>query len=232
MTRRDIPDDDMPDFPWLSRRDVPETGDPSLAALLAWAQFAESSAPEMRPMGEILAALTAGPADDELTGEAAAMAAFRNRPGVGRPGLRGHRRRSRPIFSLLPAKAAAVAAATVLGLGALATAAYVGALPTPVQRIAHVIIGAPATEAHPPTGLSPARPSPTGDARATAAHSGTSSADRPHTAPTPHATRHPTTQPTPSDSGTPAAGHGKGKGKGKPTSHPTPHSLRKPTAWS
>jgi hypothetical protein len=68
------------------------TGDPSLAALLKWAEFPASSAPEMQPVAEVLAALTAGPADDELAGEAAALAAYRNQASVPRPATRARRR--------------------------------------------------------------------------------------------------------------------------------------------
>lgn len=226
----------MPNFPWPSRRDASVTGDPSLAALLAWAQFPENPAPEMRRVGEILAALTAGPADDELAGETAVLVAYRSRPAMPRPAPRAHRRRRRPFSSFLPVTAAAAAA--ILGLGALATAAYTGALPTPVQQIAHDIIGAPAAKANPPpAGLSPVGQGATSHARATAAHPGKPPAGRPHPSPTPHATAHPTTQPTPTgsstqptptESGTPTPTHG--KHKGKPTSHPTPPGHRKPTA--
>ncbi len=79
------------------------TGDPSLAELLAWAEFTPGSAPEMKPVGEILAALTAGPADDELVDEAAALAAYRNRDGVPRPATRARRRKRRPLFPFLSA---------------------------------------------------------------------------------------------------------------------------------
>ena len=135
----------MPNLPWPKRRDEPVTGDPSLAALLAWAEFPPGSAPEMRPVGEVLAALTAGPTDDELAGEAAALAAYRSRGGAPRPATRARRRTRRPLLPLLSARAAATvaAAAAVLLFSAFATAAYTQVLPAPVQRLAHAIIGAP-----------------------------------------------------------------------------------------
>ena len=133
------------------------TGDPSLADVLTWAEFPPGSAPELKPVAEVLAALTAGPADDELAGEAAALAAYRNRGDVPRPATRAHRRRN-PLFPFLSARAVATvaAAAAVLVIGAFATAAYTQALPAPVQRLAHVIIGAPAAGGGPATGPGPA----------------------------------------------------------------------------
>jgi len=235
----------MPNFPWPSRRDASVTGDPSLAALLAWAQFPQNAAPEMRRVGEILAALTAGPADDELTGETAALAAYRNRPGVPRPVRGARRRRRRPLFPALSAKAAAAVAAAVLGFAALATAAYTGVLPAPVQRLAHVIIGAPSARGELTTGSS--QVSPNGATGGNGAGGGNGASGRPtgasptgraHPSPTPRATGQPSTQstpqdsgqpstqPTPQDSGTPTPTHS----KGKPTTHPTPHGSGKPTS--
>jgi hypothetical protein len=58
------------------------------------------------------------------------------------------------LTSLLTAKLATVAALT---LGGAATAAYAGALPAPVQKLAHDTIGAPAAHpsAHPATPVGP-----------------------------------------------------------------------------
>jgi hypothetical protein len=206
------------------------TGDPSLAELLAWAEFTPSSAPEMKPVGEILAALTAGPADDELAGEAAALAAYRNRGGLPRPATQAHRKR-RPLFPFLSARVAATvtAAAAVLIIGGLATAAYNQALPAPVQQLAHVIIGAPTAGSGSTTGPSPAG-SGTSGSSATGPNGRNGRATptgRAHPSPTPHGTSQPTpqgsgqpsTEPTPSDSGTPTPT----KSKGKPSTHPTPH---------
>ena len=223
----------MPNFPWPKHRDEPVTGDPSLAELLAWAEFTPGSAPEMKPVGEILAALTAGPADDELVGEAAALAAYRNRDGVPRPATRARRRKWRPLFPFLSARAAATvtAAAAVLIIGALATVAYTQALPAPVQRLAHVIIGAPTTGSGPAMGPSPARrgtagPGATGQNGGTGRAGGTPTG-RAHPSPTPHASSQPTpqgsgepsTEPTSQDSDTPTPTPA--KSKGKPSSHPT-----------
>jgi hypothetical protein len=169
MTDRDVPDDDMPNFRWPSRRDVPEIGDASLAALPADAEPSAGSAPWPQPVAEVLAALTAGPASDELAGEAAALAEFRNRVGVPAAASRSRHRRHPLLTSLLSARAAAAAAAA-LSLGGLATAAYAGALPAPAQQFAHHTIGAPAAGdsqtagTHPSATGTPAGPDAAGPA--------------------------------------------------------------------
>jgi len=228
----------MPNFPWLCRGDASETADPSLAAVLAWAQFPESSAPEMRRVGEILAALTAGPADGELAGEAAALAAFRSRPGVPLPAPRTHRQTRRPLFPLLSAKAAATAGAAVISFGAFATAAYARALPAPIQQLAHVIIGAPTAEGKSATSPYSGSPGATGPNGATGQPAGTSPTGRAHPSPTPHATGRPSTQSTPQDSGQPSTPADSGTPSTPPDSgtptpthkpHPTPHGTGKPT---
>jgi hypothetical protein len=222
----------MPNLRWLTHRDEPVTGDPSLAALLAWAEFPPGSAPEMKPVAEVLAALTAGPADDELAGEAAALAAYRHQGGVPRPATPARHRRRRPLFPFLSARAAATvaAAAAVLIFSAFATAAYTQVLPAPVQRLAHAIIGAPAADGGPGTAPSPAGsgatvPGATGSAGT--GRAGGTPTGRAYPSPTPHATSQPTPQgssepttgPTPQDSGTPTPAPT--KTKGKPSSHPT-----------
>jgi hypothetical protein len=135
-------------------------GDTSLAALLAGAGLPPGSPSELRPLAEALAELRAQPDVDELAGEAETLAAFRNQ--FGAPGL-AHQRPARTPAARrrrLPVKAVA-AAATVLSLGGIATAAYAGALPATVQRLAHDTIGAPAPDTRP----SPIGPAPTGDPR-------------------------------------------------------------------
>jgi hypothetical protein len=225
VTGRDVPDGDMPNFPWPTHGSEPVTGDPSLADLLAWAEFTPSSAPEMKPVGEILAALTAGPAEDELAGEPAALAAYRNQGSVPRLATRAHRRTRRPLLPFLSARAAAsVAAAVVISFSAFATAAYTQVLPAPVQQLAHVIIGAPDTGGGGPArGPSPAGPGATGPGGA--GRAGGTPTGKAQPSPTPHASGQstprgsgqPSTEPTPSDSGTPTPT----KSKGKPSTHPT-----------
>ena len=132
----------MPSFLAPGHRDVPMIEDTSLGALLAGTQLPTASAPELRPLAEALAELRARPASDELAGEAETLTAFRNQFGaarmIHRPPARKPSRLSRPLL----VKAAAAAAA-FLSFGGIAAAAYAGALPAPVQRLAHDTIGAP-----------------------------------------------------------------------------------------
>jgi len=153
----------MPNFPWLSGQDAPEIGDASLAALLAGAEPAEGLAPELQPLADALAALTAGPARDELAGEAAALAEFASRAGVPVPVSRSRHRRHPLLAPLLSARAAAVTAVAALSLGGFATAAFAGALPAPAQQFAHHTFGAPPAGGGQPTGTHPsAATTPTG----------------------------------------------------------------------
>jgi hypothetical protein len=160
----------MPNLWWLSRQDAPDMGDASLAALLAGSEPPEGLPPGLQPLADGLAALTARPASDELTGEAAALAEFHNQVGVPVPVHRSRHRRHRLLTSLLAARAAAAAAVAALGLGGFATAAFAGALPAPAQQFAHHTFGAPAagggqpTSTHPSTTATPAGPDATGAA--------------------------------------------------------------------
>ena len=149
----------MPNSFWPGHRDVPMIGDAPLAALLAGTPLPPGAGPELRPLAEALAELRARPASDELAGEAETLAAFRNQFGAPRMACRPPARTPRSR-RLLPVKAAA-AAATVLSLGGIATAAYAGALPAPVQRFAHDIAGAPAPGSQPALTPPSARPATT-----------------------------------------------------------------------
>jgi hypothetical protein len=150
----------MPNFPWPGRRDVSAISDASLSALLAGAELPAGSPPGLRPVAEALAALTAAPAGDELTGEAEALAVFRDRLGVPSP-TRRPRRRPALLAPLLSARAAAAAAVAALGIGGFATAAFAGALPAPAQQFAHHTIGAPAAHASQPTSTHASQPTST-----------------------------------------------------------------------
>lgn len=163
MTDLGVPDDDMPIFSRVRREDVSATGDTSLAAMLDQTEPPAG----MEAVAEALAALLAAPLGDELTGQAAAMAEFRQWFGVSHQPRRSRRRRSTLLTSLLRARAAAAAAAAALCLGGAALAAYTGALPAPVQRLAHDVIGAPSpksTSHHPARSGSPTGPKVTGPA--------------------------------------------------------------------
>jgi hypothetical protein len=125
-------------------RDGPDLDEHLLDALLAGQQPAPDAPGPAAAVAEMLASL-AGPAPaGPLTGEDAARSAFgraaarplavRARPGRRQPPGRPGR---------LTMKLAAGLAAVAAGLSATA-AAYEGALPGPVQDLAHIAIGAPA----------------------------------------------------------------------------------------
>lgn len=227
--------------------------DEPLAALLAGAEVPAGSGPEVRPLAEALAGLRGQAASDELAGEAAILAAFRNE--VGAPGM-PHRPPARmPRRRLLPIKATA-AAAMVLSLSGIAAAAYAGALPAQVQRLAHHIIGAPPPAARP--GLAPpsARPATSDDpayglctawahakAHGTAAQRAaafarlaTAAGGAGHvtrycaTAAPPSRPLSQTPQPSPAAHGTASpSGHPRPHASGKPTELPGPHGTAAPT---
>jgi hypothetical protein len=138
-----VPNDDMPNFSWLSRRDASAIEDAALTALLSGTEVPGDLPAGLQPAADVIGALRARPASDELVGETVALAEFRVRVGVSDPA--GQRRRRRPslLTSLASAKAVAAAAVVALTLGGVATAAYAGALPSSAQRIAHDLIGAP-----------------------------------------------------------------------------------------
>ena len=135
--------------------DAPVTGDASLAAMLAGDELPAGSGPELRPLADVLAGLRGHAASDELAGEAETLAAFRSQFGASDVAHWPRARRS-PL-RLRPVGAAVVAAATILSLGGIA-AAYAGALPTGLQRLAHDIIRAPAPATRPV--ISPSRAAP------------------------------------------------------------------------
>jgi hypothetical protein len=133
----------MPNFSWLGRRDTSAIEDATLAALLSGTELPGDLPAGLQPAADVVAALRARPASDELVGETVALAEFRARVGVSDPA--GQRRRRRPslLTSLVSAKAVAAAAVVAITVGGVATAAYAGALPSSAQRIAHELIDAP-----------------------------------------------------------------------------------------
>jgi hypothetical protein len=167
MSGPDVPDGDMPIFSWPGRWDVSAVRDTSLAAMLDETEPTDTPA-GMQPVADALVALRATPMSDELAGEAIAMAEFRQRFGVSRQPRRSRRRRPTLLPSLLSARAAAAAALAAISLGGVAAAAYTGALPAPVQRLAHDTIGAPAASRpaspHRVRGGTPVGPEATGSA--------------------------------------------------------------------
>jgi len=144
----DVPNDDMPNFLRPAPQDGLPFNDAALAALLAGTEPAEPT-PGLQHVADVLAALRSGPTSDELAGQASILAEFRR--GTGVPELSPGSRRPHRLTSLLGTRAAVAAAVAALSLGGLATAAYAGMLPAPVQRLAHDAIGAPAVPSGSPS---------------------------------------------------------------------------------
>jgi hypothetical protein len=141
--------DEMPGF--FPGRPGGERDEPLLDMLLERRPIPPGAPSQLHDLARLLAA-AAGPAEPgDLAGEDAARAAFRRLPspaGVSHaaPWSARHRLTAWPARGRLPLAAALAVAAA--GLGS-ATAAYVGALPSPIQHFAHEVIGAP-----PPPGIS------------------------------------------------------------------------------
>jgi hypothetical protein len=147
VTGSGVSGSDMPSLPWTSRPDVSPAWDTSLESLLAGSGLPTGAGPELRPVADVLAALSARPAGDELTGLAAATAEFRRhlvRPAQGR---QPPHRRPGGLASRLGVKVAAATALVVMALGGAAAAAYAGVLPSSWQQFAHSAFGAPAYRA-------------------------------------------------------------------------------------
>lgn|GEM_PF-924031 len=143
MSGADAMRGEMPGF--FPGRPGGERGEPLLDMIFDRRPLPPGAPPEMHDLARMLAVM-AGPAEPgELAGEATALAAFaRLAPPVGispaasRPARR--RPSGRPGRARLPMAAALLTAAA--GLGSIA-AAYVGVLPGPIQKVAHVTVGAP-----------------------------------------------------------------------------------------
>jgi hypothetical protein len=267
VTDDDVSDNDMPNFPWQGRQDAPESAAVTalLAELAAAPELPAGPPPDLRPVADALAALEAGPARDELAGEAVALAAFRagsqatvysqstvHSQATVHSRTTGRRRSRRPFLlsPLVSARTAAVAIIAALSLGSVATAAYTGALPAPMQRFAHDVFGAPPAGSHPGSGPASAQPAATGYAalrlcnawaeakangnaeqkaaafRNLATAAGGAANVAAYCAAAPH-TAHPGE--TPPGQGEPTS-HPAPHGSGPPTSHPAPHGSGKPTS--
>ena len=147
MTGGGVSGSDMPSLPWTSRPDVSPAGDTFLESLLAGSGLPASAGPELRPVADVLEALSARPAGDELTGLAAAQAEFRRHVVLSVQGRQPPRRRPGSLASRLGVKAAASAALVVMALAGAAAAAYADVLPSSWQQFAHSTFGAPAYRA-------------------------------------------------------------------------------------
>jgi len=197
----------MPNIPQPQRQDEPVVTDADLAALLAGTTDA---APGLRPVADVLAALTAEPTGMELAGEAGALAEFRRQAGAQVPAQRP--RRSSGLRSRFGVKVGASVTAVAVVLGGGAVAAFANVLPAPIQRLAHEAIGAPIPPArhHSPSHSRTAAPGRSGVHGEPPARGGpgASRQARPHATPTPAAHGNPQSQ---GKKGNPP---GKGNGKG------------------
>jgi hypothetical protein len=137
----------MPSQPWATQPDVTPVEDTSLDLLLAGRGLPPGADAELRPVADVLAALSARPSGGELTGLAAARAEFRRH--VARPVQvrQSPGRRPGGLASRLGVKVGAATALVVMGLGGAAAAAYAGVLPGSWQQFAHRTFGAPAYRA-------------------------------------------------------------------------------------
>jgi hypothetical protein len=130
---------EMPNLPRFSTRQLPDAA--CAEGLLAGRGVAPGAPAGQQALARMLEIAASPATDRELAGEAAAMAAFArvtSHPGSHRAGARPRTvPASRRLARLTLALAACV---TVLG----GTAAATGALPAPIQEVAHVTFGAPA----------------------------------------------------------------------------------------
>lgn len=143
MTGGGVSGNDMPSLPWTARQDVSPAEDTPLESLLAGNGLPAGADAELRPVADVLAALTAHPGGDELAGLAAARVEFSRRVAVPVQVRQSRRCRSFGLVSRLGVRLVAAAAIVAMGFGGAAAAAYAGALPTAWQQFAHRTIGAP-----------------------------------------------------------------------------------------
>lgn len=186
------------------RQDEPAVTDADLEAVFAGDADA---VPGLRPMADVMAALTAAPSAAELAAEARALADFRRR--VGAPRRHRARRGTALLPSRLGAKIGAAATAVAVAFGSAATAAFADDLPAPIQRLAHDAFGAPVPQ--PRRGLPDHRRR--GAPRGTTAHGKQAQAGR-------HPRRHPTAVPTPPGNPNPQGQQGNQNAQGKKGNSP------------
>ncbi len=130
---------EMPNLPRFSTRQLPDAA--CAEGLLVGRGVAPGAPVGQQALARMLAIAASPATDRELAGEAAAVAAFArvtSYPGSRHPGARP---RTVPASRRL-ARLTLALAACVTALGG--TAAAVGALPAPIQEVAHVTFGAPA----------------------------------------------------------------------------------------
>lgn len=133
---------DMPKLPWTRNLD-PSPSDDGLEALLSGDSPPPDAPAEMRLLADMLGALAAPGTAEEYRGSGLVYTAFREQFGVSQRHRRAPRRWGWAVLATaLGTKLAAGTAAAAVGIGGVA-AAYAGALPDPVQNVAHTLIGAP-----------------------------------------------------------------------------------------
>src|SRR5215831_1412624 len=207
-----------------------QAGRPSPEAAMAERLLAGRGAGPGAPAGHqalerVLAAAARPATRRELSGEAAAVAAFllaARTNGAHGSGAR-HRRPSRrpaarrPAYKL-PAVAAALMMMMFLVIGGTAAA---GALPGPLQRLAHTTFGAPAPgdSGQPPATGNPRDGHGTSSPATTASHQATTPGGTGSTAPAAGADNAQGQEPTPAPTATPhttktSGGQGDGNGQG------------------
>jgi hypothetical protein len=150
MSGPDASSAEMPGFPFFRRPAMPL--DESVLDALLTGQSLPPDAPEQaRTVAHMLASLADPAVPGALAGEADARRAFVRAASVvsASPATRRRAsRRPRRFAASLTSKLAAALVAVTVGLGGAAAAAYAGALPAPIQDLAHDAIGAP--RANPP----------------------------------------------------------------------------------
>ncbi|MDX6339767.1 MAG: hypothetical protein QOG05_7107 [Streptosporangiaceae bacterium] len=225
-----------------SRPDRPGPGrslDAQLDALLDGGPLPDGD-PRWQPVTQVLTALISAPESRELTGEGQALAEFRARAGQPELPSRAPRRAPRWVTSLRRARPALAAGTGAVLMGGLLTAAYVGDLPAPAQRLAHDTINAPPAGRPATTGPEPVLSQPASPLRRAA---GRASSPPGHGASRPgrrgsggdpsgsqrqHRPSGPASGPaSPSPSGRPA--HGIPAQSGSPSGSPTPGPTQQPS---
>jgi len=162
----------MRSIPQPQRNYGPAATDAELVALLAGTPDVPSG---LRPVADILAALTAEASAGELAAEGRALTEFRRRAGA--PAKRHAGPRTTRLTSRFGVKLGAAATGVAVVFGGAATAAFANKLPAPIQLFAHETIGAPTPHVRPdlptrgrpaPGGPSPGQPLAHGTRRAAA----------------------------------------------------------------
>ncbi len=203
----------MANTPQPQRQDEPAVTDADLDALLAGEADVAGG---LRPVADVLAALTAGPTAGELAGATRTLAEFRRRTGAPVPRQRA-RRGTAMLPSWLGPKIGAAAPAGAIVLGAGATAAFANVLPAPIQRLAHDAFGAPTPQLRRdlPGHSGPGAPGERAHGQA-AAHGERAAHGEPRSGR--QARPHVTAAPTPPGDPHPKGQHGNPHGHGKPSS--------------